>query len=132
MNGDERRAHRPMQRASASPWWDNVLGDVQFGCTGGRQGADGDDEQAVKSGFIHLNAATAASPNFTLSWAAVTIKIWPSAILVSRAAVCPAKTRNQPAKSSQGVTTFPADSESSPCSPFALREGPRVPILPDS
>lgn len=41
MNRDKRRPHRPMQGASAFPWGDDVLRDLQSGCTGGSRAADG-------------------------------------------------------------------------------------------
>src|SRR6476620_7171528 len=53
MNSDKCRTHRPMQGASAFPWRDDVLRDFQFGCTGGRHAADGNDYKAETSGIAH-------------------------------------------------------------------------------
>jgi hypothetical protein len=45
MNSDKCRTHRPMQGTSAIPWGDDVLRDIQFGCT-----ADGDASGSHRTG----------------------------------------------------------------------------------
>src|SRR5215467_8531368 len=41
MDGDQCRPHRPMQRTSAFPWWDDALRDFHSRCRSGSRAADG-------------------------------------------------------------------------------------------
>ena len=71
MNRDKCRTHRPMQRASAFPWGDDVLCDFQFGCAGGRQAAQWQQLQGKEK----WSCSCALRPGkFHSIWCASTIK----------------------------------------------------------